>query len=41
MKTKKDNDRTDYEGVIFIEYDIELSTPIEQCAVYYKDEIGN
>ena len=40
-KTKKDNDGTNCEGVISIEYDIELSTPIEQCVVYYKDEIGN
>ena len=40
-ETKTDNDGIDCEGVISIEYDIELSTPIEQCTVYYKDEIGN
>ena len=39
MKTRQDNDMIDYKGVISIEYDIELSRPIKQCAVYDKDKI--
>ena len=29
----------DHKGVIFVEYDIELSISIEQCTVYDEDEI--
>lgn len=35
-KTKKDNDGTNCEGVISIEYDIEQWRPVRQCAVYEK-----
>ena len=40
MKTKKGNIVTDCEGVISVEYNIELSTLIGQCVMYDKDEIG-
>ena len=30
----------DYIDVTFVEYDTELSRPIEYCAVYDQDEIG-
>ena len=39
MKTKQNNKVTNRKGVIFIEYDTKMSRPIEQCAVYDKDEI--
>ena len=29
----------DHKGVIFVEYDIELSISIGQCTVYDEDEI--
>ena len=40
MKTKQDNNATNWKDVISIEYDIKLSRPNEQCAVYEKYEIG-
>lgn len=40
MKTKKGIIVTNCEGVISVEYDIELSTLIEQCVMYDKDETG-
>lgn len=27
-------------GVILVEYDIEFSRPVEQCAIYDEDEKG-
>ena len=39
MKTKQNNKVTNRKGVIFIEYDTKMSRPIEQCAIYDKDEI--
>ena len=37
-KTRQDNDVTNRTGVIFVEYDIELSRLMGHYAVYNKDE---
>ena len=38
MKSREDNNVTNCIGVIFIEYNIELSRPIWLCEVYDEDE---
>ena len=39
-KITQDNDVTNSTNVISVEYDIELSRPIEYCVVYDDDEKG-
>lgn len=39
-KTRQDYNVTDGKGVIFVEYDIELSRPIEYDALYHEKHIG-
>ena len=39
MKSRQSNKVTNRKCVIFIEYNTKMSRPIEQCAVYDKDEI--
>ena len=40
MKTRHDNYMIDRTSVISIEYDIELSRPIELCTIYDENKIG-
>lgn len=40
MKSRQYNDMIDHTSLIFVEYDIKLSRPIRQCAVYDENKIG-